>query len=42
MLGLFVLPAALRLAGVPVDPLAQLLLPPLAALRRLVFTAVGL
>ncbi|MCS6854747.1 MAG: site-2 protease family protein [Elioraea sp.] len=42
LLGLFVLPAALRLAGVPVDPLAQLLLPPLAALRRLVFTAVGL
>lgn len=42
LLGLFVLPAFLRLSGVPFDPLAQLLLPPLAALRRLVFTAVGL
>lgn len=42
LLGLFVLPALLRLAGVAFDPLAQLLLPPLAVLRRLVFTAVGL
>ncbi|WP_114375004.1 site-2 protease family protein [Elioraea thermophila] len=42
LLGLFVLPAFLRLSGVPFDPLSQLLLPPLAALRRLVFTAVGL
>lgn len=42
LMGLFVLPALLRLSGVPFDPLSQLLLPPLAALRRLVFTAVGL
>lgn len=42
LLGLFVLPAFLRLSGVPFDPLSQLLLPPLAGLRRLVFTAVGL
>jgi Zn-dependent protease len=42
LLGLFVLPALLRLGGVAFDPLAQLLLPPLAVLRRLVFTAVGL
>ncbi len=42
LLGLFVLPAFLRLSGVAFDPLAQLLLPPLAVLRRLVFSAVGL
>ncbi len=42
LLGLFVVPALLRLGGIPADPLGQLLLPPLAALRRLVFSAVGL
>jgi len=42
LLGLFLVPALLRLSGVPFDPLAEILLPPLAGLRSLIFAAVGL
>ncbi|TQF77070.1 site-2 protease family protein [Elioraea sp. Yellowstone] len=42
LFGLFVVPAILRQAGIPSDPIGQWLLPPLFWLRRLVFTAVGL
>jgi Zn-dependent protease len=42
LFGLFVVPAILRQAGIPTDPIGRWLLPPLFWLRRLVFTAVGL
>lgn len=41
LLGFFLVPALLRQAGIPADPLGAILWPPLTVLRRLVFTAAG-
>ncbi|WP_291297509.1 site-2 protease family protein [Elioraea sp.] len=41
LVGFFLVPAALRQAGIAADPLGTLLWPPLVWFRRLVFTAAG-